>query len=180
MSLVRDCLAFLFGCGQAVPLNYGRRLKVVVGAAIHYWSAVDGGGVLVKEAIRALGAEEDHQEGARQEEDEQDSHEDTLAEACPLCELPVLPDDVRGLGRLLNIDLVLVQPYELILQIRIILTQLFHSERAVHALLALEGHEDGAGRREVLQVIIFHIVDFGVTFFHTFPVFALDAIATFA
>ena len=68
MSLVRDGLTFLFGCRQAGPFNYGRNLQVVIRAPLNYRSTVDCRRVLVKKAIGTLGTDEDHEEGAGQEE----------------------------------------------------------------------------------------------------------------
>ena len=68
MSLVRDGLAFLFGFRQAGPFDYGRNLQVVIRSPLNYRCTVDCRRVLVKKAIGALRADEDHEEGACQEE----------------------------------------------------------------------------------------------------------------
>ena len=84
VSFVRDSLLFLLRCRQASPLDDRGRLQLFVGVTLNNRRAVNRDRILVQQPVRALGADKNQQEGAREKEDKEDGNEDTLEEARPL------------------------------------------------------------------------------------------------
>ena len=89
--------------------------------------------------------------------------------------MAVFPNNVRGLCRSFDLELVLLYPNLEMSYLRICTTSGFHFYGSVVALLSLKSHKDGAWRRNAFKFLILQLIDLLIYLSHLIPFFFTDS-----